>query len=74
MKLKVTYDVRYECSIDVPDNGMDGESLLVDARWGDLHEEIVSDIDIPEGGKHGSTYVPLTFHLLAVDKHDEEAK
>lgn len=61
MKLKVKYRCDFECVVDVPDGV-------------DLAEEIYSEIDIPEGGKNDSTYVPNSYEVLNAKPHDDEAK
>jgi len=72
MKLRVKYRCDFDCILDVPDNGMDKDSLLEDARSGELADEIYSEIDIPEGGKNNSVYSPSSYDVLTVELHDDE--
>lgn len=57
MKYKVRYQVNFIAEIEVTEN-----DSLIDA---------ISDIDIPEGGKHNSQYWPFSFEIVEViDKNN----
>lgn len=62
MILEVTYTVQFKAKVDVGEhpavNFSDDMAKLVD-----LFEDQINDIDIPEGGNHGSVYVPDTFEV-----------
>ena len=61
-KIIVRYSVEYECELEVsPEDDL---------------EDVISDIDIPEGGRHNSRYVSDSFFidiggicLIGVDMH-----
>ena len=80
MQIRVRYTVAYECVLDSSNTSPDvieesikspatmqlvrtSQPILIlesNATLGD----ILSDIDIPEGGKHNSSYVSDTFEVL----------
>jgi hypothetical protein len=56
MQVRVRYTVAYECVLDISNTSPD--------EMGD----ILSDIDIPEGGKHNSSYVSQTFEVVKIEQ------
>ena len=52
-KITVNYSVEYECELEISPE----EDL----------EDIISDIDIPEGGRHNSRYVTNSFEVIDLE-------
>jgi hypothetical protein len=58
-RYRVTYNVQYTAEIDVPmEPGVALEESFQDG---------ISDIDIPEGGKHDSQYVSDSFAVFDIE-------
>ena len=52
-KITVNYSVEYQCELELSSE----EDL----------EDIISDIDIPEGGRHNSRYVTNSFEVIDLE-------
>ena len=53
---KVRYTVSYDCTVLVPEETDEDENLYSEDY---LLEDLISDIDIPEGGVNDSRYVRI---------------
>lgn len=69
MQIRVRYSVTYECVLD--DSNTEPNEIEESIKYQDWKKDydvtgdILSDIDIPEGGNHNSSYVSETFEVLS---------
>ena len=58
-RYRVTYNVQYTAEMDVP--------LVPGVPLEESFQDGISDIDIPEGGKHDSQYVSDSFKIYDIE-------
>lgn len=62
---KVRYTVSYDCTVLVPEETDEDENLYSEDY---LLEDLISDIDIPEGGVNDSRYVKDSFNIISTEE------
>lgn len=62
---KVRYTVNYDCTVLVPEETDEDENLYSEDY---LLEDLISDIDIPEGGVNDSRYVKDSFNVISTEE------